>query len=379
MSKKRIMLFTDWYEPGFKAGGPIKSCMNFVAQMKDGYEIFIFTSDRDLDEKLPYPLITANKWIASSETVQIFYAAPEALTFNRIKKEVSKINPDFLYLNSMFSFRFSLLPILAVWPKRNTKIILAPRGMLKRSALQFKALKKKVFLSLFKLAGFPSRITFHATDEAEVSEIQHQFGNKPEVFFIQNFSAVVHKMPSPLVKSPGNILIAFVGRIHPVKNLLYLIENLLGVKGNITVNIAGNIEDQNYFKLCMQKAQLLNESVKVKYNGSLPSSEVEAFLIEHHILALPTVGENFGHAIFESLSLGRPVVISNNTPWKKLEDSKAGYDISLDEPGAFSEAIQRFVDMDNEEYACWSTSAWKFVSTKNNNQQLKRNYFQLFS
>ena len=43
------MLFSDWYEPGFRAGGPIRSCVNFVQHMQDQYKILVFTSDRDLE------------------------------------------------------------------------------------------------------------------------------------------------------------------------------------------------------------------------------------------------------------------------------------------------------------------------------------------
>lgn len=373
------MLFTDWYEPGYKAGGPIKSCLNFVNQMKDEYEIFIFTSDRDLDEPTPYPNVSINNWITISNSVHVFYASPVALTLKGIKKEINNINPGFIYLNSMFSFKFTLLPLLAIWPGKKFKIILAPRGMLKQSALQFKVFKKKIFLAVFRSVGMPGRIEFHATDAAEVLEIKKQLGNKAKVFFIPNYAGLVKETPTPVMKTSGNIKIAFVGRIHPVKNLLFLVENLENIKGNITVSIAGNMEDPDYFKLCMQKAEQLNKNIEVKYHGGIPSSNIDKFLKENHILVLPTKGENFGHAIFESLSLGRPVIISNNTPWKELENMKAGFDISLEDQESFSNAIQCFVDMDNDEYQCWSQGAWKYVSGKSNNQQLKRKYLQLFS
>ncbi len=51
---KKILVCCDWYEPGFKAGGPIRSCVNFVNQMKEDYQIYVLTSDRDLDEQAPY-------------------------------------------------------------------------------------------------------------------------------------------------------------------------------------------------------------------------------------------------------------------------------------------------------------------------------------
>ena len=54
MNKKKILLFTDWYEPGYKAGGPIQSTRNFVVAMHELYSISVITSDTDLGETKPY-------------------------------------------------------------------------------------------------------------------------------------------------------------------------------------------------------------------------------------------------------------------------------------------------------------------------------------
>ena len=38
---------------------------------------------------------------------------------------------------------------------------------------------------------------------------------------------------------------------------------------------------------------------------------------------LPSKGENFGHIIMESLAASTPVIISDLTPWKDLENARA--------------------------------------------------------
>src|SRR4249919_758913 len=64
--KKKILLFADWYEPAFKAGGPIRSCVNFVQHMREDYEIFVFTSDRDIGSTQALSGIVSNQWIGQS-------------------------------------------------------------------------------------------------------------------------------------------------------------------------------------------------------------------------------------------------------------------------------------------------------------------------
>ena len=85
-AKKKIMLFADWYEPGFKAGGPIRSCVNFVEYMHAAYDIFIFTSDRDLNAAAAYENIATDQWQKKTEGVSIYYCSPQKLTWRIISK-----------------------------------------------------------------------------------------------------------------------------------------------------------------------------------------------------------------------------------------------------------------------------------------------------
>src|SRR6202163_1690558 len=86
MEKKKILLFTNWYEPGYKGGGPIQSCRNIVETFKDKFDFYVFTSDRDLGENIPYPGIVVDQWNESSEGVKIWYASPLFLRKHNVQK-----------------------------------------------------------------------------------------------------------------------------------------------------------------------------------------------------------------------------------------------------------------------------------------------------
>ena len=45
--KPKVLIFIDWYKPGFKAGGPIQSVSNIVSQLGKDYEFYIITRDTD--------------------------------------------------------------------------------------------------------------------------------------------------------------------------------------------------------------------------------------------------------------------------------------------------------------------------------------------
>ncbi len=69
------------------------------------------------------------------------------------------------------------------------------------------------------------------------------------------------------------------------------------------------------------------------------------FVDEYQII-LPTQGENFGHAIFESLGVGTPVIISDRTIWRGLQEQQAGWDLPLEEPGMLAGAVRELGSMD---------------------------------
>ncbi len=183
-------MLTDWYEPGFKAGGPIQSCRNFISAMHEEYEISVLTSDRDLGEKQPYSEILADQWNQRSPGISVFYAAKDKLNTKKISALIQERQPDFIYLNSMYSYRFSVIPLLFSWRnKLSAKIILAPRGMLQEGAMQFKTAKKKLFIGLLNFMGVPKKIHFHATDDQERKDILQHFPQAKQITEIPNFSA----------------------------------------------------------------------------------------------------------------------------------------------------------------------------------------------
>ena len=96
-------------------------------------------------------------------------------------------------------------------------------------------------------------------------------------------------------------------------------------------------------------------------------------------LLLPTQGENFGHAIFEAFAAGLPVIISDQTPWKDLQNQQIGWDLPLDQPAAFAEAIAQAAMMSQEQYGRWSAQAQAFARDFVEKAGLEAAYLRLFS
>lgn len=375
------MLFTNWYEPGFKAGGPIRSCVNFATHMKNEYDIYIFTSDRDLDDKQPYPQIESNCW-TEQDGVQVFYASPAALNWESILVHVRRVKPGYVYLNSMYSRYFTIYPLLM---KRidmiKSQVVLAPRGMLHQGALQFKTGKKKIFLKALNFLGVPKYIHAHATDEQEKEDIHQYLPRIKKVTVIPNFSPSIQPPPVYIKKNRRKLRVVFISRIAPKKNILFLLSLLsqLPTHAELVFTIRGGIEDEGYWQNCISIIKQLPENISVQYGGPIDNKEVVNIIQQHHLFVLPTLGENFGHAIFEALSAGRPVLISDQTPWRNLEEQQAGWDLPLSDPTNFVQILQQVADMDDIEFQQWCTGAWQYAKNFSESANLKEKYKELFS
>ena len=72
-TKKTILLFIDWYLPGYKAGGPIQSCANLVNHLNNDYCFKIITRNTDYCETIPYQDIKSNEWNIVNQNTHIYY------------------------------------------------------------------------------------------------------------------------------------------------------------------------------------------------------------------------------------------------------------------------------------------------------------------
>lgn len=379
-SKPIILIFIDWFSPAYKAGGPIQSCVNLVNFLEDDYKIYVVTSDRDLGDRNPYNNITLNKWISINNNSTIKYLSRNRSTYQNIKKIVKNINPDFIYLNSMFSRIFTIYPLLLFkFNRLKCKLILVPRGMLKTSALQHKKVKKFIFIRGANLFGLFNNIFFQASNDDELLEIKKNIKNNTPIV-LSNLPSTLKKI-SPITKLEKQLNLLFIGRIHTIKNLDFTLQILSKVdkKNLIQLQIIGPREDEDYWCKCVKVIKVLPVNIKVEYLGALPPSQVEQNIKANHFLILPTKGENFGHVIFESFAKGRPVIISNQTPWRNLKSIKVGWDIPLKEEYKFIEAINTATTMKQKEYDAWSKASHQFASNYLENSNLKERYLKLFS
>jgi len=372
-----ILLLTDWFPPGYKAGGPITSCWNLSLLLSQKIKVYVLTSDRDLSDSDPYPDILPDIWIEVQKNLWVCYLSPSQQTIRGVNLQIQNINPKVIYLNSLYSLVYTIYPMWLKWQGRlNNRMILAPRGMLKDSALAYKSLKKRWFIRILHWGLIASWVDFHATDEKELLAIKNFFGRNAKIFLIPNNAVPIQAYRPKLITNSYHFL--FVGRIHPIKGLKEALLFLRKIKHPLTFSIVGSNEVSSYWQECQGIIETLPSHIKVDYLGELPPIRLKKILETHHFLLLPTKGENFGHAIFEALAKGLPVIISNQTPWKELQELGIGWDISLDSSESFVAAIENAVNMPPCEYFAMSKAAWQYAKDFITNSRLQERYLEMF-
>lgn len=376
--KPKILILVDWFWPGYKAGGPIQSVMNLVAWLGEEVEFSILTSNKDYLTPTAYSQVPSDQWTTVLNGIRVFYASEKNMKMGAIRKLLLAEQYDYLVMNSMFSLPFTIFPLWILRKKGIEKVILAPRGMLAQGALSIKSKKKTVFLKLFSFFKFHRKVTFWATSDHEREDIIVQFGEGLRIKTAPNLPARKQPALEEIVKTPGHLKLVSISRISPEKNNKMIFKVLQGVKADVEVDLYGPVSNEEYWAACQQAIRNLPPNVRVEYHGQVTREAVQDVVRNAHFFILATLGENFGHAIFESLSLGRPVIISDTTPWRNLTPRKAGFDLPLLDKAAFIKAIEQAAAMDQRTFDTWSQAAYGTAQSFMQDGDLKKGNLGLF-
>lgn len=343
----KIIVFSEYYLPGYKGGGPIKTIKNLMDQLGDELSFKLVTSDRDLGDSVPYSSVKCGAW-NSVENAQVFYIQPNSLGQKQIVKILREKNYDIIYLNSFFSLRFSFIPLLLA-KAMGQRVILGPRGEFSEGALSLKYQKKLIFITLYKFLGLHRGTIFQASSDYEAEDIKRVLGANVDIQIAedigaQEFAEVLHISDSTTLNT------VFVSRISPKKNLLAALDILKTVKQSVSYDIYGPIEDPEYWAKCEAVISTLPVNIKIEYKGELYPHEVISTLSKYDAFFMPTKGENYGHVIAEALCAGLPILIADTTPWRNLQEQGIGWDLPLSSPEAFSDAIDQLALMNPKDH-----------------------------
>ncbi|MDZ4787514.1 MAG: glycosyltransferase [Blastochloris sp.] len=230
--------------------------------------------------------------------------------------------------------------------KQGKILVTSARGMLGSWALGQRQLLKKTVWHLREHRDLLSTTAFHATSAEEAADIR-ALGLQQPIAIIPNgvdIPTLLDRNPS----SPKRRAI-FLSRLHPKKGLQELIQAWASLPEKLQqtwqLKIAGT-GPEAYRNLLQKSIQEHGLSSSTELCGEVSGLQKQQMLEEAEILILPSYEENFGIVIAEALAHGTPVLTTQATPWKTLEQQGCGWCIPVGAE-ALSQHLPNILSLDS--------------------------------
>ncbi len=334
-----VLIGAFWHGSG--SSGPNKSFQALAEALSPDFNFLQVSRDRAFGASTP--AAESGRWLDHG-FARAWYCPPTRAGAKGLGQLLRETAHDILMLNGFYDRDFTIPALMlgrfGTTPRK--PVILSPRGEFGCGAAQLKPRRKSAWRTLAHRARLLSQVWPHATSEAERADLERGFPWTRQTLIAPNVRRPISPAARRREADPGILRIVFLGRISRVKNLDYALAVLQRVVGRTAFEIFGPIEDAAYWAECRALIASLPANITVRYRGEIANSAVPEILAEADLFFLPSRSENFGHAIFEALSCGVPVLISDTTPWRGLAERAVGWDLPLNDPQAFAARIDAF-------------------------------------
>lgn len=351
-----IVVLTRGFPPLQSYGGPSVSINNIVKEVKF-HNFLIIANGYELNSNEVSQDVIPNTITQLADNSSVIFQSHNSLNNRQILNLIEQnFIPDIVYTNSFFDFRqLRLSQIISDY--FNIPLLIAPRGELEEGAMNHKKNKllvKKVYIEIFKKSYNKFRTYFQATNEKEFQNIHKMLNfDKDKIAILENIPTQYIGIQNSKPKKVKNKLnITFISRIQKKKNLLYVLNILksISVKYQIKLDIYGPLENKDYWRECQEVIKILPKNIKVEYIGILEHDKVIDTLNKYDLFFFPTFSENFGHIIYEAISAECLILISDQTPWTDINESKSGRALSLSDEKGFTNYLEYVAELEDSEY-----------------------------
>jgi glycosyltransferase involved in cell wall biosynthesis len=347
------------FYPATFYGGPISATWDLSKKLAEkGIEVYVSTTNANGSKKLD---VECNKYLKKEENVFVKYYNEQitnkfSLSFlfgiwSDIKKS------DIVYIQYLFHYTVLFSLLFSVFQKK--KIVVCPRGSFSVFTLNNKLPFIKLLWLNFLIKPMINKIVWQASSYLEEKDILNKFPNADvEIIndgidydsfqnsILVSRNELLNKFTGITCNDVSNIFFS-MGRLHKIKGFDVLIDafNLFLEKDKYAkLIIAG--DDDGIGKQLKDQIQKLNLSSSVFLIGAINFEDKKLLLNNCDYFTLASEFESFGIVIAEALSCGKPVVVSNKTPWKDIQINNCGI-LADNEKNSFNDAFSKII---NEKY-----------------------------
>jgi len=351
----RICLVSSSFYPATFYGGPISATWGLSKKLaENGHEIYVSTTNANGDKKLA---VECNVFLVKQNNVSVKYYNEQItnkFSFSFLFGIWSDIKKsDIVYIQYLFHYSVLFSLLFSVIQKK--KIVVCPRGSFSVFTLNNNLPFIKLLWLNFFIKPLVNNIIWQASSYLEESDILNKFPNADvkiindgidyESFqnsIIVSRNELLNKFTEITFDDVSNIFLS-MGRLHKIKGFDVLIDafNLFLARDKCAKLIIAGGDDGVGEKLRKQ-IKKLNIGSSVFLIGAVTFEDKKLLLNNCDYFTLASEFESFGIVIAEALSCGKPVVISNKTPWKDIQINNCGI-LADNEKNSFNDAFSKII------------------------------------
>ncbi|MBW4527504.1 MAG: hormogonium polysaccharide biosynthesis glycosyltransferase HpsP [Phormidium tanganyikae FI6-MK23] len=320
-------------------GGPSQMVLGLSSALAEaGIEVTIATTDSNGDVgQAPLDVPLGIPIAQNGYKILYFRCSP----FRRYKFSIDLLqwlsnnaqNYDVAHIHALFSPVSSCSAAIA--RSRQLPYILRPLGTLDPADLQKKRHLKRLYAAVLERPNLSRAAAVHFTSDQE-AKTSERFNTVTRDLVIplgvslppSESISIREKLSIPTDKP----ILLFMSRIDPKKGLDLLLPALETLDREFHFVLAGgNPQDPSYEAAIRDRIQSSSLKDKTSIVGFITGSEKTALLKTADLFVLPSYYENFGIAVAEAMSVGTPVVISDQVHiWQEIERSQSGWICTCD-------------------------------------------------
>ena len=287
---------------------------------------------------------------------------------------------DFDIVHIYGVWRPFLIKIFLTSKKLGKKIIISPIGALEPWSLSQKKIKKYIAWHVYQKKILKNADIIHATSDIEAENILKKKINNKIIVIGHGLDIDYNFVPKLKVEKNKKRLV-FFSRIHKKKGLLELISIWKNLKNssNWQLHIYGPVSDKKYFEKMIFEIKKNELSDKIIYFNPVFELENKKKILQNSDgFILPSKSENFGISIGESLSNAVPVLTTLETPWKIINDYKAGYVFNFSKKN-IQNYLDKFMSLNDDERYRMGLNGLTLVKENFDSQSIFKKYEDLYS
>jgi glycosyltransferase involved in cell wall biosynthesis len=336
----RILHVIPSYEPAWAFGGTVTATSQLCrALARQGVDVTVYTTDADgkgghldvpLNETVDLDGVKATYFHCNFGINKAFYSKDLS---SKLRKTVKSF--DIVHISAIWQWiGMDVYKFCKIFHK---PYLISTHGSFSPWPWKQNMLKKKTYWYLFgkKIIKKAKAIHFTSEDERLKSFSTVPLLKKIPGFIVPNGIDIKNTKKSKDIRANLNIpkdkfVLLFVGRIHKVKGIDFIIKALEKINSSrLLFLIVGNKEDIEYIKLLHNLSKYHPNNVI--WHEPVRREHVWDFYHSSDLFVLPSYSENFGMVVVEAMACGLPGLISRNVGiWREVQSDNAGFIVNQD-------------------------------------------------